>query len=187
MKKSLAGTQEFDKGRSLDRRGGDDRKKVLEKKLVSASPISIVEKIVKKKEMASPVQSSLRENVKALPASPGFVKSALPKKKTIESEFSRNVKDYLAGKDIEITEVFGERKRDFEGRIRIDTLFGKQEFYLIAKDKKSITDNDFAVALQKAQAEKLPAAVMSTGELNKKGKEHLAKWGNLVKWEKLRF
>ena len=153
----------------------------------SGSPTPIVEKIVKKKEEVSPIQSSLSGDVNVGSAGFGVVKSALPKKKTTESEFSRNVKDYLAGKDIEITEIFWERKREFEGRIRIDTLFGKQEFYLVAKDKKSITDNDFAVALQKAQAEKLPAVVMSTGELNKKGREHLELWGNLVKWEKLRF
>ena len=107
--------------------------------------------------------------------------------KVKDNEFVINVKDYLRAKDIEILEVLSERKRDFEARIRIDTMLGKQEFYLMAKDKKTVSDNDFAVALQKAQSKKMLAAVMATGSLNKKGKEHLEQWGNLVKYEKLKF
>jgi hypothetical protein len=109
------------------------------------------------------------------------------KLKVQESEFVINVKDYLRAKDIEILEVIAERKKDFEARVGIDTLLGKQEFYLVAKDKKSVTDNDFAVVLQKGQSKKMPAALMSTGEMSKKGKEHLESWGNLVKFEKLKF
>jgi len=109
------------------------------------------------------------------------------KAKTQDNVFAINVKDYLSAKDIEIIEVIAERKRDFEAKIRIDTLLGKQEFYLVAKDKKSVGDNDFAMALQKAQGHKMMAAVFSTGELNKKGREHLEEWGNLVKFERLRF
>jgi len=104
-----------------------------------------------------------------------------------ESRFGNLVRDYLSGKDVEILEIFSEKKREVEGRVRVDGLFGKQEFYLIAKDKKSATDNDMAVAWQKAQVKRLPALVMSTGGLNKKAKEHLQDWGNLVKFEKLNF
>jgi len=107
--------------------------------------------------------------------------------KVQESEFVINVKDYLSVKEIEVMEVFVEKKREFEAIVRIDTLLGKQEFYLVAKEKKSVSDGDFAMALQKAQGKKMLAAVMSTGELNKRGKEHLEQWGNLVKWERLKF
>jgi len=109
------------------------------------------------------------------------------KAKVVESEFAINVKDYISAKDIEILEVISERKRDFEAVVRIDTMLGKQEFYLVAKDKKSVSDNDFVMALQKAQERKMLAAVFSTGEMNKKGKDHLEQWGNLVKFERLRF
>ena len=109
------------------------------------------------------------------------------KAKVRESEFVINVKDYLSTKDIEILEVYEEKKREFEARIRIDTLLGKQEFYLVAKDKKSVSDNDFATAHQKAQARKMLAVVMSTGDMNKRGKEHLEEWGNMIKWERMGF
>ena len=109
------------------------------------------------------------------------------KLKAQESEFVINVKDYLRAKDIEITEIISEKKKEFEAKIRIDTMFGKQEYYLTAKDKKNITDNDLVFALQKAQTKKMPASVMSTGEMNKKAKEHIRQWNNLIKFEKLGF
>ncbi|MFH1425257.1 MAG: hypothetical protein ABIG28_00815 [archaeon] len=109
------------------------------------------------------------------------------KAKAQESEFAISVKDYLSSKDIEIVEVFAEKKREIEALIRIDTLLGKQDFYLVAKDKKNVSDNDLAMALQKAQGKKMLAAVFSTGDVNKKGREHLEEWGNLVKWERLGF
>jgi len=110
-----------------------------------------------------------------------------PKPKTKETEFSRDIKEYLEAKDIEILELISEKKKEFMAKIRIDSLFGKQEYLLIAKDKKSITDNDLTIAIQKAQAEKMLALVLSSGDLNKKGKEHLKEWKNLVKYEKLNF
>lgn len=105
--------------------------------------------------------------------------------KVKESDFTIAVKDYLGSKEIEVTQVKSEKKKEFEARIRIDTMFGKQEYYLIAKDKKSVSDDDLSLALHKARAENLPAVFMSPGELNKKGKAHLEQWGNLVKYEKL--
>ena len=109
------------------------------------------------------------------------------KRKVEQSEFVISVKDYLSAKEIEVLEVISEKKREFEAKVRIDTLLGKQEFYLVAKEKKSVNENDFAMALQKAQGKKMPALVMATGEMNKKGREHFEEWGNLVKWEKLSF
>lgn len=104
-----------------------------------------------------------------------------------DSEFGISVKDYLQSKEIEVLEVLSEKKKELEAKVRVDAPFGKQSFYLIAKDKGSTTDNDLTMAFQKAQSEKMPALVMSTGDLNKKGKTHLEQWGNLVKFEKLKF
>jgi hypothetical protein len=109
------------------------------------------------------------------------------KQKVVDNEFVINVKDYLRAKEMEILEVYAERKREFEARVRIDTMLGKQEFYLVAKDKKSVGENDFAMAWQKGQEKKVLGMVMCTGVLNKKGKEHYEQWNNLVKWERLRF
>jgi hypothetical protein len=146
-----------------------------------------VEEVKKELEPRSWLDGISKEVQKVLAAEEERPLAEKKKAKVTESEFAINVKDYLTARDIEILEVVAERKKDFEAKIRIDTLLGKQEFYLVAKDKKSVSDNDFAMALQKAQGNKMIATVMSTGELNKKGREHLEEWGNLVKWERLRF
>lgn len=102
-------------------------------------------------------------------------------------EFPENIKEHLTARDIEILESISEKKKEFVSKIRIDTLFGKQEYYLIAKDKKKINENDLTLALQKAQNEKMPALILTKGELDKKAKVYLKNWQNLIKFEKLNF
>jgi hypothetical protein len=116
-----------------------------------------------------------------------IVKVSRRVKKKEESEFGKKVREYLAARDIEVMSVVSDKKREFVGKVRHDSVFGKQEYYLVAKDKKSVGENDLTLALQKAQGERVPALVMATGDLNKKGKEHLGSWKGLVKWEKLEF
>jgi len=108
-------------------------------------------------------------------------------KKSEPSKFEENIKDYLKGKDIEILESITSKKKEFVSKVRTDELFGKQEYYLIAKDKKKVSTDDFLIALQKAQTEKMPALVMSPGEPDKKAKEYLKEWKNMVKFEKVNF
>ncbi|MDO8509047.1 MAG: hypothetical protein Q7S27_05170 [Nanoarchaeota archaeon] len=103
-----------------------------------------------------------------------------------ENEFPLRVKKYLNGKDIEVFESLLDKKKEFMGKIRTESLFGKQEYFLVAKDKKNVTDNDLAVALQTAQSAKMPVLVVSSGELNKKAQEYLREWRNLIRFEKLR-
>lgn len=109
------------------------------------------------------------------------------KEKTIDSDFVNGLKEYLAAKDVEILEILSEKKKEFSAKVRIDILFGKQEYYLVAKDKKNVNESDLSGALQKAQAEKMPALFMCAGELHKKAHPYLKDWKNLVKFEKLNF
>jgi len=102
-------------------------------------------------------------------------------------KFPSQVKDYLLSKEIEILETTYEKKNELAAKVRLDTLFGKQEFYLIAKDKKKIKEEDIALALQKAQAEKMPALILAPGDIDKKAIEHAKLWRNLFKFEKLKL
>ncbi len=124
---------------------------------------------------------SVKEKVKKKP----FKKET--KSKNIENPFPRKIKEYLAAKDIELLELILEKKKEFIGKIRANMLFGKQEFYLIAKDKKNLNENDLAIALQNAQSARMPAFVLSNGGLNKKGEEYLKEWRNLIKFEKVKI
>ena len=111
-------------------------------------------------------------------------KQSIGKKKPV-SDFADKIKDYLASKDIEILASIIEKKKEFAAKIRADTLFGKQEYYLVAKDKKKINETDFALVLQKAQAEKMIALILSPGEIDKRAAPYLKEWKNMVKFEKI--
>jgi len=103
------------------------------------------------------------------------------------SEFANNIKSYLAAKDIEILQEISSKKREFISKVRTDTHFGKQEYFLIAKDKKKITTNDLTIALQHAQTNKMPSLFLSPGEPDKKAQEHLKEWRNLIKFEQIKI
>ena len=112
------------------------------------------------------------------------------KKKTLSAndlKFSNNMKGYLQSKEIEILSLIEEKKKDFTAKIRIDTLFGKQEYLLIAKDKKKITEEDILIALHKAHAEKAIALFMAPGDPDKTALLHIKEWRNLIKFEKIKF
>lgn len=117
----------------------------------------------------------------------GKTQKSMKKKKSESSEFSEQLKDYLLSKEVEILETVLEKKKEFLAKVRIDSLFGKQEYYLIAKDKKKITETDLALALQKAQAEKMPALIISPGEIDKKASQYAKDWRNLIKFDKINF
>lgn len=143
---------------------------------------------ISKKEDApdKPVIDDNSDAEEEIPESESTPSPPKPKKKIV-SPFAEKVKDYLAAKDIEILASIIEKKKEFVAKIRTDTLFGKQEYYLIAKDKKKVTETDINLALQKAQSEKMLALLLSPGEIDKKAHPHLKEWRNLVKFEKIKF
>lgn len=163
------------------------RSEANEKKVLPTEEIS--ESVLEtKKEVSRKRKSKEASGDEVAVAEPEIVVEKKTKmKKQEESEFANSVRNYFSGKEIEVLDVLSEKKKEFEGKLRVDTMFGKQEFYFIAKDKKSVGDNDFAVALQRAQSHKVPAIVLAAGEVNKKGKEYLDQWKNLVKFERLEF
>jgi hypothetical protein len=108
-------------------------------------------------------------------------------RKSSSFDFPDKLKEYLLAKEVEILESILEKKKEFAAKVRTDTPFGKQEYYLIAKDKKKITETDLALALQKAQNEKMPALIVSPGEIDKKAQEYLRVWKNLIKFERIKF
>lgn len=116
--------------------------------------------------------------------------SEKPKKSKRKSEhldFPEKLKEYLIAKEVEILESVLEKKKEFMAKVRADTIFGKQEYYLIAKDKKKIGETDLVLALQKAQTEKMPALIMCPGEIDKKAAQYARDWRNMIKFEKIKF
>lgn len=105
--------------------------------------------------------------------------------KEIDSLFITNIKAILEKKDFEILSEIIVKKKEYTAKIIANTSIGKQEFYLVAKDKKKITIDDFVNTLQKSQSEKMPALILSTGEVDKKANEYYKEWRNLIKHENI--
>ncbi len=114
-------------------------------------------------------------------------KTQKTKEKVIDTKFKDSIIEYLAAKDIEILQEILVDKKEFISKIRIDMPFGKQGFYLISKNKKAITTEDLAIALQKAQLEKMPAFFIAPGKPNKAAQEYLKEWKNLIKFEQVKL
>ncbi len=105
--------------------------------------------------------------------------------KLIQPDLSDSIKEYLKSKDIQVIEEMLSKKKEYTAKVKTALKFGEQEFYLIFKDKKKISQNDLTIAVQKAQTAKMPAILISTGELDKKAAEYLSEWKNMIKFEKL--
>lgn len=107
------------------------------------------------------------------------------KEKEVSSAFLDKIRKTLGDKDYAITKEILAKKKEFIARIKVNTNFGHQELYLVAKDKKKITLEDIVNTLQKAQAEKMPALIISPGEIDKKALDYYKEWSNLIKHQKL--
>ncbi len=148
--------------------------------------ITPVKKEIKKEErieVKEPVQEIKKEEVSEIKVEPIKVKEA--KIKEVSSEFLDKIRKTLSEKDYAITKEILAKKKEFVSKIKINTNFGHQEIYLVAKDKKKITLDDIVNTLQKAQAEKMPALILSPGEIDKKAMEYYKEWSNLIKHQKL--
>lgn len=99
--------------------------------------------------------------------------------------FAKSVEEYLTKKDIKFVEIIEEKKKELYAKVIADTLFGKQHFFLIAKDKKRLKAEELILALQRAHASKMPALLLAPGNLEKKAQLALDEWGALIKFEKM--
>ncbi len=107
--------------------------------------------------------------------------------KEINSPFINNIREIISAKNLEILSENLIKKKEYSAKIRADTHLGKQEFYLIAKDKKKINTEDLVFLLQKSQAEKMPGIILSNGEIDKKAMDYYKEWRNLIRHEKIKF
>jgi len=109
----------------------------------------------------------------------------ITKKKKEESDFVVLVRSYLEKREIRIIKEIEKKKKEFSAVVSADSRVGEIKFYMTAKDKKRISENDLALLLQKAQAERMPALLLHRGKLNKKAKSYAEKWQTLLRVMKI--
>jgi hypothetical protein len=102
-----------------------------------------------------------------------------------KSSFVLKIQNFLNYKDIEIIEENLSKKREFECTARINSDLGKIELYVIAKEKKKVTENDLTMAVQKCHSNRRIILFLSDGTLDKKAEVYLEKYNNLVRFLKI--
>ena len=134
-----------------------------------------VEEVEEKKEQIKEIKQEIKKEV---------VKETQELKEEIKQEKSEKRK---AKKTIEKEpSKFVNSLKEYHAQVKVDHSLGVQEYLLIAKDKKKLTEDDLAIALHKAQEHKMPALLMSKGDLDKPAQAYLEQWRNLIKFEKLK-
>ena len=105
-----------------------------------------------------------------------------PKEK---SPFSIKIAELLKKENIEILEEKDSKRNEFSGVVKIDSVLGKIKFFCIAKNKKTISEDDLRITIQKSQALRMPALVLYQKEPNKKTLEYAEKWASLLRLKKI--
>lgn len=97
----------------------------------------------------------------------------IPEKRIIKpDDFFAQTEEYFKKNKIEIKNFEVTRKNsEIEFIISIPSTMGKLTYYCKAKNKKRLTDSDLSAAFIQGQLKKLPAIIITTGELTKKAEE----------------
>ncbi len=76
------------------------------------------------------------------------------------------------GKKIEVVEYNVIRKgAEIDLVLRVPSVVGTLDYYCKAKNKKRVSDSDLTNAFVQGQLKKIPAMILSTGDLTKKAQE----------------
>jgi len=148
--------------------------------------IEVKRQIIEKKEIKPQVIEKPEIKITREKEKPLITLKETKEKKVKElPDFAKKILSLLNLGNIEILEEKEAKKKEFSSIIRINSDLGKLKFLCIAKDKKSITENDLRLALQKSQTEKMPCLFLAPGELNKKASSYLEEHSSLIKFKKL--
>ena len=93
--------------------------------------------------------------------------------------------DWLRMEGTEIIEELSSKKNEMELIVNVYTDFGKVNFYMKIKNKKSITEADLMAIYAGAMENKCPAVLVTNGNLAKSAEAFLDEKGWIIKVKKL--
>jgi len=140
------------------------------------------------KQVAKTKPAEIKAEIKAVKKEiekPLIIIKEKPIKTKEKSDFVKKIVSFLESENIELIEEKELKKKEVLGIIRINSDIGKIRFLLIAKEKKTITENDLTLALQKSQSLKMPAFLLSSGSLDKKASSYLEQYASLIKFRRI--
>ncbi len=88
-------------------------------------------------------------------------------------EFIKSVYHYIEREKIRIIEEIEKKRKEMLGKVMINSSIGEMIMLLVAKDKKTVTENDLNLALSRGQSMRLPVLFLSSGKLNKRASSEI--------------
>jgi hypothetical protein len=102
-----------------------------------------------------------------------------------ERTFIDKAMDWLKMEGYEIVEEINAKKTEMELLVKVYTDFGKVNFYMKIKQKKTITEADLMAVYAGAMEQKCPAVLLTNGKLSKSAEVFLEEKGWIVKVKQL--
>lgn len=103
------------------------------------------------------------------------------KKQKPRSDFVLKVVDFINRNGLKVVEEIDYKSKEYNCVVQIRSELGTIDFLTQAKDKKTISETDLSKLLSKSQSIPLPAFMLYTGDISKKGKEYLQKYRSILK------
>jgi len=111
--------------------------------------------------------------------------SKRPKKKKAKSEFVMKVISFLNQNNLQIIEEKDYKVKEYNCIVRVRSELGQIDFLTQAKDKKTISESDLKKLLSNAQSIPIPAFMLYTKDISKKGNEFLKEYSSILKAKRI--
>ena len=135
----------------------------------------LIEEIVVKNKRTEATENKNDNETKKIEGAPNA-------KKEIKSEFYEEVEKYLIDKGILIYEKIQIDKKEIIAKIKFDTAVGELNYLLVAKNKKSVSKDEFGGIVQRVSYHRMPCLLIVKKEVPK-SLYNLVKENNLIKIE----
>jgi len=107
------------------------------------------------------------------------------KKEKSKSDFVLKVTALVEKNGLKIIEERDFKAKEYNCIIKINSDLGSIDFLVQAKDKKTISESDLRKLLSNAQEMPLPALMLYSGNISKKGIEFVKRYNSVLKVEKV--
>lgn len=97
-----------------------------------------------------------------------------------ETDFSKQVYNHLSRENIKIIGEEELKKRSVIFRVMVSSSLGDIEMLAIAKDKKTISENDIKLLVSYSQSRRLPILLLCNGKPSKKAIQEIENFKSLV-------
>ena len=152
------------------------------------SKLEIVEKPMEPKEDIKEIRKLEEKPMiqKQLQETKRKIKERKTRQKIKEDIFLNSITKFFENNKVNVTSTeIIKKNSEIDFIVEIPSVVGNLQYYCKAKNKKRISDSDLSSAYVKGQFKKLPALVISSGDLSAKAQEMLAKELNNITFKKI--